>query len=123
LRTDQRGFTMIELIAVLIVTSILFTVAIHKFGLFEHSASDQMVDHVISELNAREKLVWMDIKLTNENDNLEELVWYRMLREKDIGEATVAADIAGGTIILHGYYVDVVRSVPTRKAPAVWSRK
>ncbi len=61
---DSRGFTLIEIIAVLVLLGMLAALAIPKFINLDQNAKDRAIDSGISELNGRESLVWADAKVS-----------------------------------------------------------
>jgi prepilin-type N-terminal cleavage/methylation domain-containing protein len=61
---NPRGFTLIEIIAVLIILSTLAAMAIPRFINLDANAKDRAIDSGISEINGRESLVWADIKVS-----------------------------------------------------------
>ena len=121
---NERGFTLVELIAVLIVVGVIFTVVAYKLNLFTGTATQQMVDHAIIELNNREKLVWTNLKLSFFEGNFDEEI-QRLMREKhfDLGNGTTTSLTEdSGSIRIRDVVVGVVRKPATNKHPAVWSR-
>jgi prepilin-type N-terminal cleavage/methylation domain-containing protein len=63
--SDQKGFTLIELISVMIIMSVMASVAVKKLDLVTGTATDQVLQEAVKELNAREYLIWIDIKLSS----------------------------------------------------------
>jgi len=55
---NRKGFTLIELMAVLVIMSVMASVAIKKFDLLSDSASITALKTGVRELNTRETLVW-----------------------------------------------------------------
>ena len=55
---NQKGFTLIEIAAVLIILTILIAVAIPKYFGFPEDAAESTLKSAVAELNAREKLAW-----------------------------------------------------------------
>jgi prepilin-type N-terminal cleavage/methylation domain-containing protein len=70
---NQNGFTLIELISVLIIMGVVASVSIQRFDLVSDSASQRVLHAGIKELNIRESLIWTNIKIsldgyTNDED-------------------------------------------------------
>lgn len=55
---DENGFTLIEIISVLIILGVLSAVAVPRYVALEEDAKNRAIDAGIAELNGREKLMW-----------------------------------------------------------------
>jgi prepilin-type N-terminal cleavage/methylation domain-containing protein len=61
---NQKGFTLIELISVMIIMGVLTSVSIKKFEFVSDTASERALVAGIKELNIRESLVWSNLKIS-----------------------------------------------------------
>ena len=69
---NQQGFTLIEMISMMIIMGVLASVAIQKFDVLSETAAEQALKVGVRELNVRESLFWTDLKISSEgwtNDN------------------------------------------------------
>jgi prepilin-type N-terminal cleavage/methylation domain-containing protein len=57
------GFTLIEILCVLVLLAIIASVAVTRMVALDTSASHQMLRSGLSELNSREKMAWCKVKL------------------------------------------------------------
>jgi len=60
-REKDEGFTFVEIIAVIAIIGILVSLALPKFINFEGDAKQKILYSALSELNAREELIWSKI--------------------------------------------------------------
>ena len=61
---SQSGFTLVEIIAVLVILSVLASVAIPRFFDLEANANERALDAAIGELNGRENMIWAQLKIS-----------------------------------------------------------
>jgi prepilin-type N-terminal cleavage/methylation domain-containing protein len=133
--SNRRGFTLLELIAVLMILGILVSVAVPRFIDLEAAAVIRAVDAAVSELNGRESLVWSKVKITRTSYDIingDTQVWALMQNDStgshpDLGGGyswTVGPTKNGGTLSFKGSETfDLSRRVSTIARPAIWSRK
>ena len=62
---NQHGFTLIEMISVMIIMGVIASVAIQKFEVLSDTAAEQALKVGERELNVRETLTWTDIKISS----------------------------------------------------------
>jgi prepilin-type N-terminal cleavage/methylation domain-containing protein len=104
-KTNQSGFTLIELISTLVILSVLAAVLIPRYIDAETSSKIRALDMGVAELNGRETLTWALVKLSDSgwlNDQPQ--VWLKM--DTDLGAdydwATGPPSTAGGTLRFKG---------------------
>ncbi len=69
---NQHGFTLIEMISVMIIMGVVASVAIQKFDMLSDTAAEQALSVGLRELNVRESLSWTNLKISSAgwvNDN------------------------------------------------------
>lgn len=121
LATDNNGFTLIEIIAVLTILGIIGSITAERVIALDKSAFQKSYEWAISELNSREGLTWSKIKLSDtswvDDSQLIADVNY------DLGpEHTWSSKSAGGgTLHFKGQQIVLQRLPSTSSSPGTWS--
>ena len=132
--SNQRAFTLLELIAVMLIMGLLAAEAVPRYMDLEANASNRAIDAAVSELNGREALIWGQVKTTataytratGDND-----VWGLMLNDATntypyLGAEyrwAVLPDQSGGSLTFkNGNAFSLSRSPSTIAVPGHWRR-
>ena len=121
--SDSRGFTLIEIIAVLVILGMMAALAIPRFINLDQNAKDRAIDSGIAELNGRESLVWADAKVSSTGWQDDATVFATM--DTSLGAAhyswAVGPTVAGGSLSFQaGTPVVLTRTPSTSLSPANW---
>jgi prepilin-type N-terminal cleavage/methylation domain-containing protein len=120
---DQAGFTLIEILSVLVILSVLAAVTIYRFDFLSQTASRTALAAGVKELNVRETLVWTQAKLSQQGWTSDENIFAAM--DTNLGPDyfwSPAASKTGGTLHFRSYSTSIVltRIPSTSIKPAVW---
>ncbi|MEW6428609.1 MAG: type II secretion system protein [Thermodesulfobacteriota bacterium] len=126
---NQKGFTLVEIIAVLILLGILAAVAIPRYMDMTTEARQKAIDAGIAEMNSRESMVWGKVKLsaTPANDAaMDAAVLAHADYSSNLGADyswSAGPTAAGGTLSFQSATgVALTRTAATLISPASWRR-
>ena len=122
--SDQNGFTLVEIIAVLIILSVLAAIVVPKFIDLEQNAKQKAFDGAISELNSQENLVWAYLKVstTGYQDDAQLMLLVDYNLGTDYAWQPGDPVTAGGDLTFKEKTVSLNRTQSNVSQPAVWSR-
>jgi prepilin-type N-terminal cleavage/methylation domain-containing protein len=119
----EQGFTLIEIMCVLVITSVISAVAFSKILQADEGAQQIGINHGVSEMNVRETVTWAVAKVNTGviNDNL---IW--SLLDKKLGNEyswdSGPNQTSSSTLRFKETAVSVSRFVSTNTQPGKWRR-
>jgi len=121
---DNKGFTLVEIIAVLVILGILAVLAVPRYIDLEQNARQKAFNTVVTEINAREFLTWSDAKISNSGYVDDASIFGTMNYDVDPNFVWNAGDpnISGGTLNFKGESFTLSRAASTNQIPAVWAQ-
>ena len=120
-KSNQQGFTLLELIAVMVIMGVMTSVGVKKFDILTDSADLTAIKAGGRELNTQESLVWIDMKLSDTGWTSDGDVYNAV--EKNLGQGyrwNPGPVITGGTLQYKSQSVTLVRNQSTRHTVGSW---
>lgn len=119
----EDGFTLVEIIAVLILLGILAAVAVPKYLDLTTNAEIRALEAGIAELNGRENMIWANIKLSTAGYVDDATLVADADYDTDLGSDytwSVAATATGGTLDFGSQSQALTRTASTTDSPGRW---
>ena len=118
---NQKGFTLIELISVMIIMGVMSSVAVKKFDIIATTASEKALESATRELNIRESLTWINIKFSstdwaNDADTFAQV-------DTNLGADfawTSGSNASGGTLSFRSESIALSRNASTNSSMGSW---
>ena len=73
--SNSKGFTLIELVAVLVIMSVWASIGVKKVIAISDTAEKNAIVKGIIELNTRESLTWFNLKMSPAGYEGDDLLW------------------------------------------------
>ena len=118
---NQKGFTLIELISIMIILGVLGSVAVKKYDILTNTANERILAVTVKELNARESLIWANMKISNEGYTNDTDVYTAL--NTDIGSRlkwNPGPTIDGGTLHIESQSIVLNRTHSINSAAGKW---
>jgi prepilin-type N-terminal cleavage/methylation domain-containing protein len=124
--SEEKGFTLIELMAMLVIIGIMTSVAVKKYTNISISAELRAIEAGISELNSRETLTWANLIINRGNYPGDEAIWAMMTTYTDIGSSyhwdSGPDKDSGGHLSFGSQTISLTREASTLQVAARWRK-
>jgi prepilin-type N-terminal cleavage/methylation domain-containing protein len=120
--SNKRGFTLVEVVAVMVIMSVMVSLGAKKLDLLSHTAAAQVLEQGLRELNTRETLTWTKIKLSDSGWINDTNVFAEL--DTNLGhefEWTVEPNITGGTLRFRSKSIPLTRMASSSLAVGRWN--
>jgi prepilin-type N-terminal cleavage/methylation domain-containing protein len=118
----EGGFTLIELMAMLVIIGVITSIAVKKFTNISANAEKQAILAGIAELNVRETLHWANHLISNGGYGSDEPIWSAMDPHLGPGYKWMLGPTPlGGEISFGSQTETLIRSASTQTSAAIWS--
>jgi prepilin-type N-terminal cleavage/methylation domain-containing protein len=120
---NNNGFTLIEIIAVLVILSIIGAFAVSRVAALDASAVEKSFVWSERELNSRESLAWSRAKISDVNWIDDERLFAAL--DLDLGPdyRWGSKTDSGGTLSFRGKTTSLERNPSTYLKPGTWRTK
>ena len=121
LHQNQKGFTLIEMLSVMIIIGVMGSVAVKKVDVITETASAQTMQFAVKELNIRESLTWTNIKLSGDGWKDDSAVFAAV--DTDIGPQYnwgPKPNASGGRLHFRSSKIELSRTASTEVSAGTW---
>lgn len=124
---NEKGFTLIELIAIMMIMAILFAVAAKKQTDLAMFANDRLVQEFAKELSVREMMVWAQAKVEPSYADDDSFIFPHMVANRHYENVGVlwlnGPTPVGGQLTISGTKATLTRTPATTLQAGKWEVK
>ena len=117
---NNRGFTLVEIMAVLIILGIMVAIAVPRYITLTETATKAGIDRAIIDLNGRDTKCWTEAKFNEDGWRDDQRVFdscdYQIKEYKWLG-----LNQTGGTLVFKEVMIELNRRQSAGHEPANWS--
>jgi len=120
-RLNQKGFTLIELMGIMVIMGVMASVGVKKLDILSDSATNRALLEGVKELNIRESLNWTNAKLSRAGW-IDDAQLFSAV-DTDLGSDykwTAGPNALGGTLSFRATSIVLSRTASTNTAMGIW---
>jgi len=118
--SKQKGFTLVEIVAVLILLGILAVISVPKYITLTVETKNKAINAAIAELNSRESMEWSKAML---NGAVDDATIKAAVTGSSLGDKYSMVDSANGAILtFEDETVALTRTAGDAVKPGAWKR-
>lgn len=120
--SNEQGFTLIEIISVIVILGIITSVGAQKADLLSTAADERALLEGVHQLNSLETMVWTNMKLSQTGWESDATVFSKIM-EGEIGSEYIWKDgpnPTGGTLHFRSKSITLNRSPSTAASWGTW---
>ena len=120
---SQDGFTLIELMSVLVILGVLFSVIIHEFTTLSDTAYKNALHAAVRELNIRETLIWSNFKISPDDWSSDDDI-FTLVNTEELGGGyywNPSVGKLGGALHFGPQFINLTRAPSTNNSAGSWN--
>jgi prepilin-type N-terminal cleavage/methylation domain-containing protein len=120
---NQDGFTLLEIMSVLVILGVLFSVIIHEFTTLTDTAYKNALHAAVRELNIRETLIWSNFKISFDGWAGDDDI-FTLVNTEDLGGGyswNPSVGKLGGKLHFGPQSIDLTRTGSTNISAGSWN--
>lgn len=118
---NQAGFTLVEIMACLVIIGVVSSVGVQKYDQVSDSARQRALEYAFRELNSRELLTWGLVKISDEGWQSDEALFAKI--DTRLGEGygwSSGPGLTGGTLRMQSTSLKLDRIPSTFSTSGKW---
>jgi prepilin-type N-terminal cleavage/methylation domain-containing protein len=119
---NRKGFTLLELMSVLVIMGVMASVGVKKYDILSDTAGITAIKAGVKELNTQESLIWIEMKLSGTGWTSDVDVYNAV--EKNLGHGyrwDPGPNIGGGTLHYKSQSIALVRNESKKNNVGSWN--
>jgi prepilin-type N-terminal cleavage/methylation domain-containing protein len=119
---NRKGFTLLELMSVLVIMGVMASVGVKKYDILSDTAGITAIKAGVKELNTQESLIWIEMKLSGTGWTSDVDVYNAV--EKNLGHGyrwDPGPNIGGGTLHYKSQSIALLRNESKKNNVGSWN--